>query len=114
MGAAYYDEIMTIWSAYQERFSLNVHEIRYEDLVKDFESEVRRLLDFLGLQWEDAVLEYTRSAESEEHINTASYDQVTEKIYTRARYRWHRYREYLSPILPRLRPFIEKFGYEDG
>ena len=112
--AAYYDEIMTLWSAYQELFSLNVHEFRYEDLVNDFESEVRRLLDFLGLQWEDAVLEYTRRAESEEHINTASYDQVTEKIYTRARYRWHRYREYLSPILPRLRPFIEKFGYEDG
>jgi tetratricopeptide (TPR) repeat protein len=112
--AAYYEEVMTLWSIYRDVLSLNVHEVCYEDLVNDMESEARRLLDFLGLGWEDSVLEYTQRAERQEHINTVSYDQVTEKIYTRGRYRWHRYREHLAPILPRLRPFIEKFGYEDN
>ncbi len=106
-----YAEVMSLWQVYRQRLPLNVHQVRYEDLVDDLEGEARRLLDFLGLEWDDRVLSYNRHARERKLITTPSYNQVTERIYTRARYRWQRYAAPLAPWLPRLAPFIEDFGY---
>jgi len=57
------------------------------------------------------VLEYNQHARARGHINTPSYNQVTEKIYTRARYRWQRYEAQLRLVIPTLAPFIDYFGY---
>ena len=105
-----YERVMTLWRCYESRFPLSVFKIRYEDLVGDMEETVRDLLKFLGLPWDDAVLEYYRHA-AKRNINTPSYSQVTQKIYTSARYRWLRYEKYLDPMLARLQPFIDEFGY---
>ena len=45
-------------------------------------------------------------------MRTASYAQVTEKLYTRSVYRYRHYRRHLEPVLPILRPVIERMGYE--
>lgn len=105
-----YERVMTLWRCYESRFPLSVFKIRYEDLVGDMEETVRDLLKFLGLPWDDAVLEYYRHA-AKRNINTPSYSQVTQKIYTSARYRWLRYEKYLDPMLAQLQPFIDEFGY---
>ena len=55
--------------------------------------------------------DYHRHAQNR-NINTPSYSQVTQKIYTRARYRWLRYGKYFDPLLDRLEPFIDEFGYD--
>ena len=105
-----YQGVMTLWQRYEFRFPLSVFRIRYEDLIGDMEGSVRDLLEFLGLPWDDAVLDYNRHAAAR-NINTPSYSQVTQKIYTHARYRWLRYEKYLNPMLDRLQPFIDEFGY---
>jgi len=110
-AAAFYDLTFRHWERARELLPLNVHTIVYERLVEDVEAEVRPLFDFLDLEWQDAVLDHRRTARARGLITTASYSQVTEPIYMRAAGRWLRYRSHLEPILPTLRPWVEKFGY---
>jgi len=110
-SARLYAEVMGLWQHYEKLLPMNYQVVRYEDMVDDFEGETRRLLEFLGLKWDPGVLEYHSNARSRGHINTPSYDQVTEKIYSHARYRWKRWENQLRPAMNILSPFIEYFGY---
>ena len=89
-----------------------MHRIRYERMVADLAGEMRPLLDFLGLPWDDKVLDNQASAAARGHVRTASYSQVTEPIYQRAAGRWERYRAQMAPVLPILAPWAEKMGYD--
>jgi hypothetical protein len=89
-----------------------VHRVIYENVVADRDSELRRLFDFLELDWHDAVLDHQSTALSRGRIKTASYAQVAEPIYKRSAGRWQNYRKHLEPIIPILQPWIDKFGYE--
>jgi tetratricopeptide (TPR) repeat protein len=96
----------------RELFKPAVHTIVYENIVADRDRELRPLFEFLGLDWDERVLDHQSTARSRGHIKTASYAQVVEPIYTRSAGRWRNYRKHLEPILPMLQPWIEKFGYE--
>jgi Flp pilus assembly protein TadD len=109
--ARLYDAVMGLWRECVEHLHLEVHVLRYESLVEDFEAEVRTLLEFLGLPWSDAVLDFASHARARGDINTPSYHQVTRGIYTDARERWRRYAGPLAPVLPVLAPWAEHFGY---
>ena len=95
----------------QEMLRLPMHEVVYERVVANREPELRSLLEFLGLDWHDQVLEHEATARGRGRIKTASYSQVVEPIYTRASGRWWNYRRHLEPILPLLEPWVKKFGY---
>ena len=88
-----------------------VHTIVYENLVADSDRELRPLFDFLGLEWDERVLDHQATARRRGHIKTASYAQVVEPIYQRSAGRWLNYRKYLEPVLPVLEPWVRKFGY---
>lgn len=111
-AALVYDRAMTYWMKCRDIFPLRVHTIRYEDMVEDLEGELRPLLEFLDLPWDERMLEHQKTAAARGLIRTPSYAQVTEGIYKRASGRWERYREHLEPILPILAPWVERFGYE--
>lgn len=110
-GAQFYDRIMTIGSLMRENAPLNVHEIRYEDLVADFEAAIRRVLAFLDVPWSDAVRDYALTAKNRA-IRTPSFRQVIEAPYATSIGKWRRYREAMAPALPILAPWVEKFGYD--
>jgi tetratricopeptide (TPR) repeat protein len=113
-GAAnLYERVMTLWRRYESQLELSVFRMRYEDLIDDLEGSARELLEFLELPWDDAVLNYHHHAATR-NIITPSYSQVTQKIYTRARYRWLRYEKYMDPMISRLQPFIDEFGYGES
>lgn len=109
--ATMYSAVMSLWQNVSV-LPLNVHQQRYEDLVDDFEGQSRALLDFLRLEFDPAILRFEEHARRRGHINTPSYDQVSQPLYQDARYRWTRYRSQLDPVMPMLMPFIEDFGYE--
>jgi len=111
-AAVYYDAVMSYWHQCQSIFPLRVHTVRYEAMVEDLEQEMRPLLSFLDLAWEDSIMDHQRTAADRGYIRTPSYAQVTEKVYSRARGRWERYRTYMEPALPILAPWVERFGYE--
>lgn len=110
-AAEFYDLTFQHWERARALFPLQVHTIVYERLVEDVETEVRPLFDFLGLDWRDEALDHRATAKARGLITTASYSQVVEPIYKRAAGRWEGYRRHLEPILPVLRPWVEKFGY---
>ncbi len=111
--AEIYAQVMGAWREFSARLPLQWHRVRYEDLIADFEDEARKLLDFLGVGWDDEVLDHTRHAQERTVINTPSYHQVTQPLYQHARYRWKRYASAFTPILPTLQPFIDHFGYAE-
>jgi len=110
---AMYTRTMDLWQMYRDQLPLNVHTIRYEDVVDDFDGQVRELCGFLGVPWKDELREFDAKAPDRGRIRTPSYEQVSRPIYRESRYRWERYREYLAPYLPALQPYIERFGYAE-
>jgi tetratricopeptide (TPR) repeat protein len=85
-------------------------EVRYEDMVADMPGQARQILDFLGLPWDDAVLEYHKRAR-EKHVHSPTYEAVTKPVYTSSVGRWRNYARQLEPHIDVLQPFIEAFGY---
>ena len=94
---------------------------RQVDRVKKFESGVisdpitvkpdttiREVLDFIGEKFDPRCLAFH---ENRRYARTASYAQVTEKLYDRSRYRYRHYLPQLQPIIPILQPVIERLGY---
>lgn len=107
--AEIYAEVMQTWLQAVSTLPLQTCRVRYEDVVADFDTEIGRLLDFLGVPWNDAVRDYRETGRSP--VKTPSYHQVAQPIYTHARYRWERYREEFAPALPHLNRFVQIFGY---
>ena len=111
-AAELYDLSFRYFERAREVLQPPVHVINYENIVADRDRELRPLFDFLALEWHDAVLEHEATARGRGHIKTASYAQVVEPIYTRSAGRWQNYREHLEPVIPVLKPWAEKFGYQ--
>jgi len=111
-AALLYDAAMGAWTRACELLPLDVHRVRYERMVEDLEAEMRPLLAFLGLDWNEKVLDNKAAAEGRDYISTASYAQVAEPIYRRSAGRWERYRDQLAPVLPILAPWAARLGYE--
>ena len=109
--AEYYDAMMGIWTNSRELMSLNAHTVVYEDLVRDPETTLKPLLQFLRLDWDDRLLDHRATARARGAIVTPSYDQVTEPLSKAPSGRWRRYEEQLAPVLPVLLPWAERLGY---
>ena len=107
----FYCVAMKIFKLSQERYGLNVHRIRYEDLIEDFETASTSVLEFLGLEWEIALLNYQATALARPKINTPSHSQVIKPIYKTASYRWKHYEKHLEKYKSQLSLWIEEYGY---
>jgi hypothetical protein len=119
-GAAYLtlegtvEDYVALMSMYQtlSPHLLNEHiEVRYEDMVEDLESVSRKVLGFLGLEWDERVLRFDEHAR-QKLVRSPTYAEVTKPVFKRAVGRWHHYQKYLEPYLEKLAPFAEGFGYE--
>ena len=87
---ARYFHLMALW---RERFGDRFHDIAYEDTARDLEPNARALIEFLGLPWEDACLEFHTQ---ETAVTTASAVQVRQPLHTGSIGRWRRYEAQLA------------------
>lgn len=110
-AAELYDLSFRYFERARDAFGVSVHPVVYENVVADRQSELKALLEFLGLEWSDDMLDHEATAKKRGRIKTASYAQVTQPIYERSAGRWHNYRKHLEPIFPVLEPWVTKFGY---
>jgi len=110
-SAKLYDAVMNLWTHYNNALDLEVGISKYEDLVQNLQGTAESLLNFLGLDWHDNLLNYQQTALSREWISTPSYNQVTQSLYTQAIGRWKNYRDQINVIASPLKPWAEKFGY---
>ena len=111
-AAELYASVMTLWLQSRERLPLEAYQLPYEALIENLEGEARRLVDFLGLPWEDDVLNYRRHARAR-YIITPSEHQVVQPLYKTSRARLRHYPEAMASVQHHLAPFIEAFGYGD-
>lgn len=108
-----YCEMMSLWLRYARQLPLNFRQVRYEDLLAEPQRELRRILEFIGLPWSDAVLDNVAQAGTRGPVANASYAQIGRPLYSEAHGRWRRYAQYLEPYREQLQPYIRDFGYED-
>lgn len=74
-------------------------EVDYEDVVDDLEGQARRMLDFIGLTWDERVLSFH---ETKRPVRTASVNQVRQPIYRSSVGRWKMHEAQLKPLLAAL------------
>jgi tetratricopeptide (TPR) repeat protein len=91
-----YDRLMRHWN---EVFPGRIFENRYETLVEDQEAQSRRLIDYLGLPWDDACL---RFFDREGAVTTPSRWQVRQPIYKSSVKRWKNYESEIQPLIDSL------------
>jgi len=106
--AEHYVRVMDLVEHYRGQMTLKYLPVRYEDIVADQETHIRRILDFVGAPFDERCLNFH---ENRRYARTASYAQVTERLYDTSRYRHRKYLKHLEPVIPILAPTIERLGY---
>jgi len=99
-----YVEIMAHWDAVLPGRILRV---QHEELVEDLEHHVRRILDFVGLDFEPACLEFYKTERS---IRTASSEQVRQPIYREGLDQWRNFEPWLGPLRAALGELVGSRG----
>ncbi len=88
-----YRRMMTYW---RKTRPIHYLDLSYESLVADIEPQSRRLLDFVGLDWDPACLDFHQTKRV---VRTASLVQVREQVHTRSVGRWKRYEHAIEPLM---------------
>jgi hypothetical protein len=83
-----------------------VHRVIYERMVEDTENEVRRLLAYCGLEFDERCL---RFYETDRAVRTASSEQVRSPIFRDGVDRWRHYTDFLRPLEQALGPVLEAY-----
>jgi tetratricopeptide (TPR) repeat protein len=81
--------------------------VQYEEMVTDFENQVRRLLEYCELPWEDACINFY---DTERPVRTASSEQVRQPIYSDSINRWRHYEQYLGELIEVLEPSLPRYA----
>lgn len=105
-----YAATMRAWLKIRDMLRNPWIEVRYEETVANLADQARRVLEFLELPWDDAVLDFHQRAQRK-HVHSPTYEAVTKPVYTSSIRRWRNYEEHLEPYLDTLRPFLDAFGY---
>jgi tetratricopeptide (TPR) repeat protein len=108
-SAAHYVLIDDLVEHYKRELDIKYLEVRYEDLVENLEPHVRKMLDFIGADFDPSCLAFH---ENYRHARTASYAQVTEKLYNSSVHRFRHYRKHLDEAVEILEPSLERLGYD--
>jgi tetratricopeptide (TPR) repeat protein len=111
-AARFYDAVMSLAEISRARLPLQVHLHRHEDLVRDFEGQMRGLCTFMGLPWSARFGDFAQGAQRRS-IRSISAAQVRQGLNGRGRGQWRRYADDLKPVLPILQPWVARFGYQE-
>ena len=97
--ARYYRTYVELMAHWDRVLPGRVLRVRHEELVADFEPQVRRILDFCALDFEPACLEFHKTAR---RVHTASSEQVRRPINTEGLEQWRRFEPWLGPLAQAL------------
>jgi tetratricopeptide (TPR) repeat protein len=98
-----YDKLMAHWRRILPPGQML--EIDYEETVADLEGQARKLVDFVGMEWDDACLSFH---ENKRAVVTASHDQVRRPIYNTSVGRWKKYGPQVMPLVDALSDFMDQ------
>jgi tetratricopeptide (TPR) repeat protein len=98
-----YLDLMRHWDAVLPGRVLRVW---HEDVVEDLEGSVRRILEFCGLEFEPACLEFYKTAR---HVCSASSEQVRQPIFREGLFQWRNYEPWLGPLRDSLKDALSRY-----
>ena len=87
-----YKNLVDHW---KEIYKNNIYTCKYEKLISNPQKEIKQLLDFCNLNWEDKIM---RFHETKRSVNTASHTQVRQKLYSSSINSWKNYQDELEPL----------------
>ena len=103
---SYYRDYVELMAHFDAVFPARVHRIIYESLVNDTETEVRRLLQYCGLPFEESCLHFYKN---ERAVSTASSEQVRSPIFRGSIDHWRYYEPWLGPLKDALGSLVEAY-----
>jgi tetratricopeptide (TPR) repeat protein len=109
-AAELYASTMRLGQIARAKLPLAFQEHRYEDTVGDFDRSAAAVCAFIGVEWSEAMRDFHR-VETGLNVQSPSAAQIRRPLRTDSVDAWRRYGSHLSPALPLLKPWIERFGY---
>jgi tetratricopeptide (TPR) repeat protein len=100
-AAHWHNEYVRLMAHWKALYPDDIVDVDYDALVRDPKPAIDRLLGFLGLDWEDGLLDFHRGKTA---VKTASVWQVRQPLHSRSSGRWRNYRAQLEPVAELLRP----------
>lgn len=94
-AAHWYRQYRRLMAHWKRLYPEDIYDLDYEALVAEPEPTIRRLLDFIGLPWEESCLSFHKARNA---VRTASVWQVRRPIYRRSAGRWRNYERHLAPL----------------
>ncbi|MCP5380724.1 MAG: sulfotransferase [Kordiimonadaceae bacterium] len=105
----YYRDYVKLMDHWDETLPGRVHRVQYEEMVSDTETQIRKLLEYCGLEFEESCL---RFYETDRAIRTPSSEQVRQPIFTKGMEQWRNYETHLAPLKEALGPLLERYPIE--
>lgn len=108
-AAQHYAAMMTLTDACLAVLPIDIHIVRYENLIADFDRTTKAVCDYLGIQWSVDLRRFDRTAATRD-TRTASVAQVRKPLYNGTG-QWRVFSSQFEEVMPILQPWIDKFGY---
>ncbi|WP_306250465.1 tetratricopeptide repeat-containing sulfotransferase family protein [Parvularcula sp. IMCC14364] len=102
----YYRDYVSLMQHWDSVLPGRILRVQYEDVVSDLRAQVMRILDFCGLPFEEACVDFYKTERS---VRTASSEQVRQPIYQSGVAQWKHYEEFLSPLKTALGPALTEY-----
>ncbi|MGI9232457.1 MAG: tetratricopeptide repeat-containing sulfotransferase family protein [Woeseiaceae bacterium] len=101
----FYLEYIRMMKHWDDVLPGKVLRVQYEDNVADLDTQVRRILDYCELPFDEACLQFW---ETDRAVKTASSEQVRKPIYSSSVHLWRRYEAHLAPLIEVLEPVLRE------
>ncbi|MCF8474071.1 MAG: sulfotransferase [Emcibacter sp.] len=105
----YYRDYVKLMDHWDAVLPGRVLRVQYEEMVADTENQIRRLLDYCGLEFEESCL---RFYETERAVRTPSSEQVRQPIYNKGIEQWRNFEAHLDPLKEALGPVLDRYPIE--
>ncbi len=106
----YYLQYQRLMDHWHEVMPGKVLDVRYEEVVADLEGQVRLILEYCELDWEESCLKFHETNRS---VKSASSEQVRQPIYSSAVHTWRHYEAHLGPLIETLEPLLAQLPESD-
>ena len=104
--AKYYNDYVTLMDHWDSVLPGEILRVKYEDVTDNIELQVTRILDFCGLPFESACLDFHKTDRA---VRTASSEQVRQPLYKSGVDQWRNFEAHLQPLIDKLAPSIERY-----
>jgi len=103
----YYRDYVELMDHWDKVLPNKILRVQYEDVVADTETQVRRILDYLNLPFEEACVEFHKTERS---VRTASSEQVRQPIFKSGLEQWRNFEPWLDPLKEALGPVLDRYS----